>query len=63
MARAQRSKLSGYLFIAAGIAFFGAALAGRQHAFTALGVVFVVLGVSALRKANVGGDRSSGPAA
>ena len=63
MARTKRSKLSGYLLIAAGIVFFLTALNGGKHAFTALGVVFVVLGVGALRRSKDSGDHSSGPTA
>ena len=62
MARTVQSKLSGYLLIAAGFAFFVAAFSNKQHAFTALGVVFVVLGIGAIRRARAGRE-SSGPAA
>ena len=63
MARTQKSKLSGYLLIAAGIGFFATALNGGQNAFIALGVVFLVLGIGALRRSKDAGDNSSGPAA
>ncbi|WP_162615843.1 MULTISPECIES: hypothetical protein [Lysobacteraceae] len=63
MERNQPSKLSGYLLIAAGLSFFAAAFNNGQNAFTALGVVFVVLGIGALRKASSRSNDSSGPAA
>ena len=55
MAPKVQPKLSGYLLIAAGILFFGAAFTGRQHAFTGLGVVFLILGIAALRRAKQAG--------
>ena len=63
MAQTQKSKLSGYLLIAAGIVFFATALNGGQNAFIALGAVFLVLGIGALRRSKDAGDNSSGPAA
>ncbi len=63
MERNQPSKLSGYLLIAAGLSFFAAAFNNGQNAFTALGVVFVVHGIGALRKASNRSKDSSGPAA
>ena len=63
MERNQPSKLSGYLLVATGLSFFAAAFNNGQNAFTALGVVFVALGIGALRNASSRSNGSSGPAA
>ena len=63
MAQIQKSTLSGYLLIAAGIVFFATALNGGQNALIAIGVVFLILGIGALRRSGAASDNSSGPAA
>jgi hypothetical protein len=47
----QPSKQSGYLFIAAGIAFFAAAALGKQPAFAGVGAAFVAIGAGMVHKA------------
>lgn len=60
MAIKAQSKLSGYLLIAAGIMFFVASLSSGQSTFTVLGIVFVILGIAALRKVTLS-DRHHTP--
>lgn len=55
MSSIQRTKRSGYLFLASGGIFFCVALLGKQPVFYGLfgvGVAFIAIGASTLRKAN-----------
>ena len=51
MAAVKNMKLSGYLFIGAGLAFFAAALIGKQVALFAIGAMFIAIAASFLHKA------------
>lgn len=51
MRQALQRRRSGWLLIAAGVAFLGVALLG-QHAFYGLSVAFVAIGASQLRRAS-----------
>lgn len=50
----QNPKRSGYLFLAGGCMFFGAALFGKQLAFCGIGAAFIAIGASILQKAKRG---------
>ena len=51
MCVAQNKKTGGYLFIAAGCAFFLAAMLGKQSIFYSLGAMYVAMGAAQIGKA------------
>lgn len=56
MVSTNNTKLSAYLMIAAGVFFFLAAALGKQVAFFGVGVAFLAIGASRLRKQKKGSD-------
>ncbi|WP_438862296.1 hypothetical protein [Neptunicella sp.] len=52
MQTVNKSKKSGYLFIASGVAFFAAAILGEQLSFYGIGLMFVILGSAFIHKAS-----------
>ena len=53
----SRAKLAGGLFIAGGLAFFAAAYFARQVTFVGVGVLFMAVGATWLKRAGMGADQ------